>query len=117
MEEENPKKFRIWIWLIPVYIALLIPLVKWTLKIYSPDVELSGEELSAFSGEGKIQKDAECLLLLKTRTELYAQVEAAILENHSYEVPEIVQLPIGRGFDRYLRWIDENTLDEAATAS
>lgn len=57
MEEENPKKFRIWIWLIPVYIALLIPLGRWTMKIYSPDVELSREDISAFSGEGKIEKD------------------------------------------------------------
>lgn len=57
MQEETPRKLRIWLWLIPVYIALLIPLVRWTLKIYSPDIELSKEELSAFSATGEFKEE------------------------------------------------------------
>jgi periplasmic divalent cation tolerance protein len=40
---------------------------------------------------------------------LYQEVEATIVENHSYEIPEIVQLPIVNGLERYLGWIAENT--------
>jgi len=38
--------------------------------------------------------------------------QAAILHNHSYEVAEIVQLPIERGLDRYLDWVQQNTAPE-----
>ena len=64
---------------------------------------------STYMWDGKLNKVAEVLLLIKTASHLYDQLETAIVENHSYEVPEIVQLPIGRGLDRYLGWIAENT--------
>jgi len=50
------KKVSIWIYLIPVYILVAIPLVIKLKKLYSPDIELSKERMSAFSGSGKIEK-------------------------------------------------------------
>lgn len=64
---------------------------------------------SVYRWQGQVQKEAEFLLLIKTATHLYSQVQAAIVENHSYEIPEVVQLPIVNGLDRYLGWIAENT--------
>jgi periplasmic divalent cation tolerance protein len=64
---------------------------------------------SVYAWNGALHKDSEHLLLIKTRAALYDSVQAAILENHSYEVPEIVQLPVQHGLDRYLDWIVENT--------
>lgn len=64
---------------------------------------------SFYRWQGQIHKDAEVLLIIKTASQRYGEVESAILENHSYEVPEIVQIPITQGLDRYLAWIDENT--------
>lgn len=64
---------------------------------------------SAYSWNGALQKDSEHLLLIKTVAERYDDIEAAIVAHHSYEVPEIVQLPIERGLPAYLAWIDENT--------
>jgi len=49
------------------------------------------------------------LLLIKTRSELYHQVEAAILKHHSYEVPEIIQLPISEEHPSYLQWMVDHT--------
>ncbi len=63
---------------------------------------------STYRWEGKVHKDAEYLLLIKTQARLYEKVEAAILENHSYEVPEIIQLPITQGSKNYLEWLEEN---------
>jgi periplasmic divalent cation tolerance protein len=64
---------------------------------------------SCYRWKGEIVNDTEVLLLIKTRSELYQEVETAILENHSYELPEIVQIPIEQGFDPYLQWMTENT--------
>jgi periplasmic divalent cation tolerance protein len=64
---------------------------------------------SVYRWQGQVQKEAEYLLLIKTATHLYQEVEATIVENHSYEIPEIVQLPIVNGLERYLGWIAENT--------
>ena len=64
---------------------------------------------SCYRWKGAVTKEAEYLLLIKTVAHLYSQVEAAIVESHSYEVPEIIQLPVEQGLDRYLGWIDENT--------
>jgi periplasmic divalent cation tolerance protein len=59
--------------------------------------------------QGELHKDPEFLLLIKTAASRYAEIEAAIIENHSYEVPEIVQLPIQRGLPAYLDWITDST--------
>jgi periplasmic divalent cation tolerance protein len=65
---------------------------------------------SFYTWQGALQKDDEYLLLIKTASELYQQVELIILENHSYEIPEIILLPISEGFPPYFSWIKENTL-------
>jgi periplasmic divalent cation tolerance protein len=61
---------------------------------------------SIYSWQGKICEESEVMLLIKTRTALFNEVAEAIKANHSYEVPEIVQIPIIGGSDEYLRWID-----------
>ncbi len=57
--------------------------------------------------EGKIQRDQEILLVMKTGEEKFPQLESVIRENHSYAVPEIVALPIGLGSAPYLDWISQ----------
>lgn len=64
---------------------------------------------STYMWQGKITQEAEFLLLIKTASHLYSEVEKIIVENHSYEIPEIIQIPIGQGLPAYLAWIDENT--------
>lgn len=59
--EETPKKSgsRIWLYLTPVYILLAIPLLKWTIRNQSGEVNMSKEEYNAFnSSEGEIKKSA-----------------------------------------------------------
>jgi periplasmic divalent cation tolerance protein len=64
---------------------------------------------SVYRWQGQVKKEAECLLFIKTASHLHRQVEAAIVENHSYEIPEVIQIPITNGLERYLGWIGENT--------
>jgi periplasmic divalent cation tolerance protein len=65
---------------------------------------------STYRWKGELQHDNEHLLLIKTSAHLYQQVETAIVENHSYDVPEVVQLPIVGGLKNYLDWITESTV-------
>jgi hypothetical protein len=60
MDQEIKKSgWKIWLYLTPVYIILAIPLVKWTMKINSSDVDLSKDEYKAFnSQEGEIKKNS-----------------------------------------------------------
>ena len=64
---------------------------------------------SVFSWEGAVDETRELLLLIKTRADRYEELEAFIREHHSYDVPEILQVPIVQGFAPYLAWMDENT--------
>lgn len=60
---------------------------------------------SYYHWQGKVNKDKEKLVVIKTTEALYLQVEADILANHDYETPEIIRLPITAGYADYLAWI------------
>ena len=64
---------------------------------------------SLFAWEGQIEQAGEVLMIIKTRAALFDSLVAAVRELHSYEVPEIVALPIVHGSADYLRWISEVT--------
>lgn len=64
---------------------------------------------SIYRWEGQVQREAELLLLIKTRQAVYPQLEARIRELHPYQVPELIALPIQTGSAAYLNWITDNT--------
>ena len=61
---------------------------------------------SIYRWQGEVQHDSELLLLIKTRGECYPALEARIRELHSYDVPEIIAVPIQWGSESYLAWLD-----------
>ena len=64
---------------------------------------------SVYSWKGEIVEDNEILLLIKTRGQMYTQVEARLKELHTYEVPEIIAFDIAKGSKDYLGWIETVT--------
>jgi periplasmic divalent cation tolerance protein len=60
---------------------------------------------SVYRWQGKVQSDEELLLIIKARVADYARLEAAILELHPYELPEILAVPLTGGLPRYLDWV------------
>ncbi len=58
--------------------------------------------------QGAIETSNEFLILIKSQKTLFPSLEKAIHECHSYEVPEILALPVTAGSDRYLQWLSEN---------
>lgn len=63
---------------------------------------------SIYIWQGKIHSDSEWQLIIKTDLSLFSQLEKKILELHSYEVPEIIALPIIAGSQPYLQWISDH---------
>jgi periplasmic divalent cation tolerance protein len=72
-------------------------------------VNVLGECTSVYRWKGAIENAQEVPVLIKTRTALYEELEAAIVELHPYEVPEIIAIPLVRGFAEYLEWVNEGT--------
>ncbi len=62
---------------------------------------------SIFRWEGKICKESEVLLIVKSSLALFGDIIEKVKSLHSYEVPEIIALPIISGSGDYLKWIDE----------
>jgi periplasmic divalent cation tolerance protein len=64
---------------------------------------------SIFRWKGKIENAEESLLVVKTRARLFPEVVSVVKGIHSYEVPEIIALPIVEGNPDYLAWLKEET--------
>ncbi len=64
---------------------------------------------SVYRWEGKVERDAERQLIIKTTRDQTAALWDRVRETHPYEVPEFVVLSITDGNDAYLRWIGEST--------
>ncbi|TES87257.1 MAG: divalent-cation tolerance protein CutA [Dehalococcoidia bacterium] len=64
---------------------------------------------SYFWWEGKVDSARENLLIAKTRASLLPEVVALVRKIHSYDVPEVIALPIIGGNQDYLEWIDRST--------
>ena len=62
---------------------------------------------SVYRWKGAVEMADEHILLVKTRADRYADVEAAILARHPYELPEILGVPIEVGLAAYLAWVDD----------
>ncbi len=60
---------------------------------------------SIFRWEGKVTEEPEVLLLVKTRANLFNDLAKQVKGMHSYQVPEIIAISIGRGWPEYLSWI------------
>ncbi len=68
-------------------------------------VNLVGPVQSVYRWEGKVVRSEERLLIVKTRVDRFQQVASAIRELHTYDVPEVLALPLSAGDERYLSWL------------
>jgi len=67
---------------------------------------LSGVE-SLYWWKGKIESSKEWMLVVKTQKKMVNKIVNRVKEIHSYEVPEVIALPIVGGNKDYLQWISE----------
>jgi uncharacterized protein involved in tolerance to divalent cations/uncharacterized protein (DUF433 family) len=69
-------------------------------------VQIIGPITSTYRWQGKVETAEEWLCVIKSRHDLYDALEAAILELHPYDVPEILITPVTGGSQSYLDWLD-----------
>jgi len=63
---------------------------------------------SLFWWQGKIDRAQESLMVIKTQPGLFRQLAAVVREIHSYDVPEIIALPVIAGDKDYLEWLNSS---------
>ena len=67
---------------------------------------------SIYRWEGKVEANREFLMMIKTSAEKFAEVRDAILELHSYDLPECVALAVESGSVEYLEWLADSLRSE-----
>jgi periplasmic divalent cation tolerance protein len=72
-------------------------------------VQIVGPIESIYRWQAKVETAAEWQCWIKTRSELFAQLEQQIRQLHSYEVPEILAIPVIDGNQSYLKWLQAET--------
>ncbi len=72
-------------------------------------VQVVGPVESRYWWDGKVETATEWLCVAKTTADRYDDVEAAIRAVHSYDLPEILAVPVVRGSEPYLRWLGEES--------
>jgi len=76
-------------------------------------VQILGPISSTYWWEGRIEEAQEWLCLAKTLAGQYHRLESLVKDNHPYDVPEILALPILAGNKDYLDWIETETTRSA----
>jgi periplasmic divalent cation tolerance protein len=61
---------------------------------------------SFYRWKGEIEQASEVVLIIKSRRDIFDKLREAISELHSYEIPEVIALPVVDGSDAYLAWLD-----------
>ena len=63
---------------------------------------------SIYRWEGKVTRDKESLMIIKTTAERYDELERRVQELHSYSTPEVIAFRIDRGSEPYLEWLRDS---------
>ena len=68
-------------------------------------VNIVGPIDSIYRWKGEVESAQEFLLMMKTDSDRFERVRDAVKSLHSYEVPEVIQVPVENGLPAYLQWI------------
>jgi periplasmic divalent cation tolerance protein len=63
---------------------------------------------SVYRWKGKTCRDKEVLVIMKSRKKLFLRLQKEVVRLHSYDVPQLVALPIIKGLPSYLSWMKKN---------
>ncbi len=64
---------------------------------------------SYFWWDDKVEQEKESLLIVKTTHQKFEKMRNWVLENHPYDVPEIIALPLAEGLSDYIDWVKKET--------
>ena len=64
---------------------------------------------SFYRWDDKVEHDEEALLIIKTTQQRFDELRAWVVENHPYDLPEIISLPLSDGLSDYIEWVKKET--------
>ena len=76
-------------------------------------VQIMPEMESVYRWQGRIERQAEVLLIAKTTTAKFDELEREVRALHSYDTPEIIAVPVVTGSSPYLKWLDKSVSSAA----
>jgi len=68
-------------------------------------VQILPEVQSVYRWKGEVERNTEILLLAKTTSDKFDELDRAVREIHSYDTPEIIALPVNAASESYLNWL------------
>ena len=71
-------------------------------------VQILPEVQSVYRWKGEVERNTEILLLAKTTSDKFDELDRAVREIHSYDTPEIVALPVNAASESYMNWLLES---------
>ena len=80
-------------------------------------VQIMPEMESVYRWQGKVERQREVLLVAKTLSSKFAELEREVVKLHSYETPEIVAFPLTAGSAPYLEWLSANVSEKGQEAA
>lgn len=75
-----------------------------------------GDVTSTYRWQGRLQRDQETLMVIKTTEARFAAVEDLIRARSSYELPEVLAVPVHMGSSEYLSWLGAEVADQLSPA-
>jgi len=69
-------------------------------------VNVAARVRSFYRWKGAIEETDECLLVIKSSRDLFDRLRLELEKAHTYEVPEVVAVPVVDGSPNYLNWVD-----------
>ena len=75
-------------------------------------VQILPEMESVYRWQGKVERQREVLLIAKTLSSKFPEIEREVVKLHSYETPEIVAFPLTAGSAPYLEWLSANVSEK-----
>ncbi len=79
----------------------------WWKDVLAACVNVVAGVRSIYHWRGAVEEASECLLIIKSRRELFEQLRRDVEKLHSYEVPELLALTVIDGSPAYLSWLDQ----------
>ena len=64
---------------------------------------------SFYWSQGKVEEDSESLLIVKTTSQRFDDLQQYVEDHHPYDLPELIAVPVTEGFPSYLDWVIEET--------
>jgi len=70
-------------------------------------IQVVGPIISTYWWKDNVETAEEWLCIIKSKKDIFNELEKSIKEIHPYEVPEIIAMPVVAGSDDYLQWLSK----------